>query len=100
MLPSARIVSEPPPPPPPAPFSSPLGSKGVVGKEFETIALPPAPPPAPAQGWLSSPGTSWLVPIFIVPQKSLPGSASKNGRGPTAPPTGGVLPVITPRARL
>jgi hypothetical protein len=82
--PSARTVNDPPPPPPPAPFSSPVGSNGVVGKVFEQIAFPPAPPPAPAHGLASSPGSAWPEDVRIVPQKSFVGSPSKKGRGPSS----------------
>src|SRR5258708_39376462 len=96
--PRESSVSDPPPPPPPAPFSSPPGSKGLVGNEFDTIALPPAPPPAPAHGFCSSP---WMIApdaVDIVPQKSFVRSLSTKGRGPGAPPRGGEEPVSTPIA--
>src|SRR5258706_10324939 len=86
------------PPPPPAPFSSPAGSKGVVGKEFETIALPPPPPPEPAHGCWSSPWMTAPELVDIVPQKSFVRSLSMNGRGPGIPPRGGEEPLITPIA--
>src|SRR5262245_46820110 len=92
------MVRDPPPPPPPAPFSSPVGSKGVVGNEFETIALPPPPPPAPAQGCWSSPVISCPDASYIAPQKSFVRSLSVNGRGPPWPPRGGDIPVTTPIA--